>query len=77
MDLQVKKEMLIERFRLINDKNLIEAIQNLLDFATKKEKEKYTIPEDHQKLVMERFDKVREDPERLSDWDEAKKTLKG
>jgi hypothetical protein len=27
-------------------------------------------------LVMERFDKVRENPERLLDWDEAKRTLK-
>jgi hypothetical protein len=26
--------------------------------------------------VMERFDKVRNDPEILMDWDEAKKTLK-
>jgi len=34
------------------------------------------VPEDQQKLVMERFDKVRKDPDRLLDWDEAKETLK-
>ena len=34
------------------------------------------IPEEHQKLVMERFEKVRQNPDRLLDWDEAKKTLK-
>jgi hypothetical protein len=35
------------------------------------------IPEEHQKLVMDRFEKVRKNPERLLDWDETKKTLKG
>jgi hypothetical protein len=44
--------------------------------ATKKEQQYDDIPEAHQKLVMERFNKVREDPDRLLDWDEAKKTLK-
>ena len=34
------------------------------------------IDESHQKLVMERFDKVRTNPERLLNWTEAKKTLK-
>lgn len=34
------------------------------------------IPEEHQKLVMDRFEKVRNNPERLLDWNEAKKTLK-
>lgn len=41
-----------------------------------KEKENFDIPEAHQKLVMERFDNVRKNPERLLDWDEAKNTLK-
>ena len=34
------------------------------------------IPEAHQKLVMDRFNKVRKNPDKLMDWDEAKKTLK-
>jgi len=34
------------------------------------------IPEAHQKLVMDRFNKVRKTPDKLMDWDEAKKTLK-
>mgnify|MGYP000459244637 CR=1 FL=1 len=42
----------------------------------KKEKESLEVPEAHQKLVLERFDKVRKAPDRLLDWDEAKKTLK-
>lgn len=29
----------------------------------------------HQKLVMDRFSKVRENPDKLMDWDEAKKRL--
>lgn len=35
------------------------------------------IPKDHQRLVMNRFEKVRQNPDRLLDWEEAKKTLKG
>ncbi len=78
MDIQARKEIIIEHFRQINDINLIKAFENLLDYALKKEKEKeiYEIPEAHQKLVMERFEEVRKDPERLLDWDQAKKTLK-
>jgi ribosomal protein L7/L12 len=76
MNIQNEKEIIIEQFRQINDINLIKAIRNLLDYALKKEKEVYDIPEDHQNLVMERFDKVRNNPDRLLDWDEAKKTLK-
>ena len=34
------------------------------------------IPEEHQRLVMQRFEKVRSNPDRLLDWDKAKKTLK-
>ena len=34
------------------------------------------IPEAHQKLVMDRFTKVRKNPDKLMDWDEAKKKLK-
>jgi len=33
------------------------------------------ISEAHQKVVMERFGKVRNNPERLLDWDEARKAL--
>ena len=60
----------------VNDVNLIHAIKNMLDYALKKEQENIDIPEAHQKLVMDRFRKVRKDPDRLLDWDKAKKTLK-
>lgn len=76
MNIQAEKAIIIEQFRQVDDVNLIHAIKNMLDYALKKEKESLDIPEAHQKLVMERFDKVRENPERLLDWDEAKKTLK-
>lgn len=77
MNIQAEKTIIIEQFKQINDINLIHAIKNILDFAKKKEQENIAIPEAHQKLVMERFDKVRKDPDRLLEWDEAKKTLKG
>jgi hypothetical protein len=76
MNIQAEKAIIIEQFRQVNDVNLIRAIKNMLDYALKKEQENIDIPEAHQKLVMERFDKVRNDPESLLDWDEAKKTLK-
>ncbi len=75
MDIQSQKAIIIEQFKEVNDIDLINAIKNLLDFALKKEKNNYDVPDAHQKLVMERFDMTRENPERLLDWDEAKKTL--
>lgn len=76
MNIQAEKAIIIEQFRQVTDVNLILAIKNMLDYAHKKEQEKLEIPEAHQKLVMKRFDKVRKDPDRLLDWDEAKKSLK-
>lgn len=76
MNIQAEKEIIIEQFKQVNDVNLIHAIKNMLDYAFKKEQESLEVPEAHQKLVMERFDKVRKDPGRLLDWDKAKKTLK-
>jgi hypothetical protein len=75
MNLQAEKAIIIEQFKQVDDVNLIHAIKNMLDYALKKEKESLDIPEAHQKMVIERFDKVRKNPERLLDWDEAKKTL--
>jgi hypothetical protein len=76
MNIESKKAIIIEQFKQVNDINLINAIKNMLDYALKKEQESLEVPEAHQKLVTERFDKVRKNPERLVDWDEAKKTLK-
>ena len=76
MNIEAEKAIIIEQFKQVNDVNLIHAIKNMLDYALKKEQESLEVPEAHQKLVMERFDKVRKDPDRLLDWDEAKKTLK-
>lgn len=76
MNIQAEKAIIIEQFRKVDDVNLIHAIKNMLDYALKKEQESIDIPEAHQKLVMERFHEVRKNPERLLDWDEAKKTLK-
>ena len=59
MNIQAEKAIIIEQFRKVNDVNLIRAIKNMLDYALKKEQESLEIPEAHQKMVMERFDKVR------------------
>jgi len=75
MNIQAEKSIIIDLFKQVNDESLILAIKNLLNYALKKEPESFEIPEAHRKLVMDRFDQVRNDPERLLDWDEAKKTL--
>ena len=75
MDMQAQKAIIIEQFKQVNDINLINAIKSLLDYASKNEKDIYDVPDEHQKMVMERFEKVRENPKRLLDWDEAQKTL--
>ncbi len=76
MNIQAEKAIIIEQFKQVDDINLILAIKNMLDYAQKKEVPNYDIPEEHQKVVLERFQQVRNNPERLLDWDEAKKTLK-
>ena len=75
MNIQIQKANIIEQFKQVDDINLINAIKNLLDYARKKEKEIFDIPEAHQKMVLERLDKVRKNPERLLDWDEVKNSL--
>ena len=67
MDVQAQKAIIIEQFKQVNDINLINAIKSLLDYASKNEKDIYDVPDEHQKMVMERFEKVRENPKRLLD----------
>lgn len=76
MDLQGQKAIIIEQFKQLNDINLIKAIKSMLDYARQKEANISDIPDEHQKIVMQRFEKTRNDPNRLLDWKEAKKTLK-
>jgi uncharacterized protein (DUF2461 family) len=76
MNLQDQKAIVIEQFKHVNDVHLINAIKSMLDYALNKEQDNNEIPEAHQKLVMERFDQAHKDPDRLLDWNEAKKTLK-
>ncbi|HSV75805.1 MAG TPA: hypothetical protein VLH37_02125 [Bacteroidales bacterium] len=76
MDLQGQKAIIIEQFKQVNDINLIKAIKSMLDYARQKEANISDIPDEHQKIVMQRFEKTRNDPNRLLDWKEAKKTLK-
>jgi hypothetical protein len=76
MNLQAQKALIIEQFKQVNDVNLINAIKSMLDFALQKGPDSVDIPEEQQRIVMQRLEKVRKNPERLLDWDQAKKTLK-
>jgi hypothetical protein len=75
MSIETQKAMIIEQVKQVNDTDLINAIKSMLDYAQKKDRKLYDIPETHQNLVMERFESTRENPDKLEDWDEAKKTL--
>ncbi len=75
MDIQAQKAIVIEQFKQVNDINLINAINSILDYAIGRENEEYAIPEAQQQMVIERFESVRKNPERLVDWDDAKKIL--
>ncbi|MBU1717650.1 MAG: hypothetical protein KKA07_01125 [Bacteroidetes bacterium] len=76
MNIEAQKALIIEQFNQVNDINLINAIKSMLDYARKKDAAIYYIPEQHQKLVMQLFEKVRNNPDTLLDWDKAKKTLR-
>jgi len=76
MNIQAEKAIIIEQFKQVTDINLIHAIKNMLDYAMKKEQESINISEAQQQLVMERFKNARKNPERLMDWDQAKRSLK-
>jgi hypothetical protein len=75
MNVQAQKVIIIEQFKKVNDENLIKAIKSLLDYALERDKTLYDVPDEHQRLVMDRFEEVRKNPERLLDWEEAKKSL--
>ena len=76
MYLQAEKALIIEQFKQVNDETLIQAFKNLLAYALKKEQEQFDIPDEHQQLVMDRFARIRKNPELLIDWDDASKTLR-
>jgi len=75
MNLNAEKAIIIERFKKVNDKHLIYAIKDMLDYALKKEQEDLEVSEAHQKLVMDRFDKARKNPGNLLDWEQARTKL--
>ena len=76
MDVQLQKSIVIEQFKQVTDINLINAIESMLKYALIKENDNFDIPHAHRDLVNERYKKARKNPERLLDWEEAKKTLK-
>jgi hypothetical protein len=66
----------MEHFKGMKNNKLIRVVNCRLDYAMRKNAEIYTVPEEHQQLVMERFYQVRNNPEILLDWEMAKKSLK-
>ena len=60
----------------IDDYNEIMERLKELDVTLTNLPKEYEIPQAHQKLVNERFKKVRKDPDRLLEWKQAKKKFK-
>lgn len=75
MNIEAEKSMIIEQVKKVYDADLLGALKSMLDYAQKKEQKIYDIPEAHQNLVMERFEKTRANPDMLLDWDKVRKTL--
>lgn len=73
MNIQAQKDIVIAEFQQVNDIDLIMAIKSMLDFAKKRQTGSLEVPDSHQKLVMDRFKKVRSSPDRLLDWEERSK----
>ncbi len=76
MNLEAEKAIIIEQVKQSSDSDLIRAIKSMLDYARKRDQKIYDIPEAHQNLVMERFDEMEKNPDRILDWDDAKESLK-
>ncbi len=76
MNLEAEKAIIIEQVKQSSDSDLISAIKSMLDYARKRDQKIYDIPEAHQNLVMERFDEMKQNPDKLIDWDDAKESLK-
>lgn len=74
MSLEDQKAIIIEKLKLVNDIDLINAIQSMLEFGSKKDVV-IEIHAEHQKIVMDRFEKIRKNPERLLDLEEVQKIL--
>ena len=74
MNIEAERAKIIEQVKKVNDTDLINAIKSIPYYAQTKDQEIYDIPEAHQNLVMEQFEKTRENPDRLLDWDQAKET---
>ncbi|WP_373522033.1 hypothetical protein [Aquiflexum sp.] len=66
MSIEDQKAIIIEKVKQVNDIDLINAIQSMLEC---KKDVLFGFPNEHQKLVIDRFEKVRENPERLLDWE--------
>ena len=74
MNIEAERAKIIEQVKKVNDTDLINAIKSIPYYAQIKDQEIYDIPEANQNLVMEQFEKTRENPDRLLDWDQAKET---
>ena len=67
MNIEAERAKIIEQVKKVNDTDLINVLKSMLDYAQIRDQDIYDIPEAHQNLVMERFEKSRKNPDRLLD----------
>ena len=67
MNIEAERAKIIEQDKKVNDTDLINVLKSMLDYAQIRDQDIYDIPEAHQNLVMERFEKSRKNPDRLLD----------
>ena len=65
-------DFVIEQLKQVKDFRLIENIMTMLELS---KQDDVIITEAHKKIVMDRYEDIRKNPERLIDWDDVKNTL--
>jgi len=72
MNIQLERTHIIEQINQINDINLIKAIKSMLTFASTKEKtSSFVIPEWHKKIIDQRMDDLKKNPDNVIDFDKT------
>jgi len=77
MNIQTERKQIIEQLSQINDINILNAIKNLLAFASNKEKVFDTIVSDEQKAaVRNRVKEYETNPDNVLTWNDIESKLK-
>ena len=71
MNIQLQKSTIVQQLELVHDSDLLNSIQNLLDFGLRHQpiETDFVINEDTQKMVLQRMDDYYKNPDDVIDFD--------